>query len=61
MYVGIESLFPDFLDTVPPEDREEMADVIKNVFGEAFSSTTYLYDTQGRLLELNMRIGSTDR
>ena len=34
-----------------------MAAILKKVFCETFSSTTYEYDTQGRLLERTHRMG----
>jgi RHS Repeat len=56
MHVGVESPFPDLLDKVPPEDREEMAAMLKQLY-ETFSSTTYVYDTHGPLLERTNRFG----
>jgi hypothetical protein len=58
MHVGMESPFPDLLNQVSPDGREGMAAMLKKVFGETFSSTTYVYDTQGRLLERTSRMGS---
>jgi hypothetical protein len=58
LHAGVDSPFPDLLDKVPPEDREGMAAMLKKVFGETFSSTTYMYDTQGRLLERTNGMGS---
>jgi len=58
MHVGVESPFPDLLDRLPPEEREGMAAMLKTIFGEAFSSTTCVYDSQGRLLERTNRMGS---
>jgi hypothetical protein len=49
MHVGGESLFQDLANKVPSEGREGMAVMLKQAFGEAFSSTTYVYDTQAGL------------
>ena len=46
-----------FLDLAGLADSEGTASMFKKVFGETFSSTKYVYDTQGRLLERTNRMG----
>lgn len=46
------------LDQMPPEQRAAMAVLFKKVFGDTFSSTTYLYDSQGRVLERTRSMGN---
>lgn len=58
MHLHVESPVPEFLDKMPPERRAEMAVLLKKVFGDTFSSTTYLYDSQGRVLERSRKMGS---
>ena len=53
-----ESHFPDFLDKVPPEQRERMAALLQKVFGEPNSSTAYTDDPQGRIVERTRKMGS---
>ena len=50
MIVG-ESQFNDFADRVSADHREAAAAVLKQIFGDAFSRTTYKYDSQGHLIE----------
>lgn len=40
------------------EDREKMAAMLKQIFGETFSSTTWAYDSQGRMIEQAHRMGT---
>jgi hypothetical protein len=63
MHSSGESQFPGALDKVPPEDRERMAALLKKVFGQPFSSTTYEYDAKGRLIKRANNMGglSEDR
>jgi YD repeat-containing protein len=49
-FIG-DSQFKDFVDRGSPERREAMAAFLKQAFGDAFSRTTYNYDSQGRLIE----------
>lgn len=58
MRLHIESPFPEFLDKMPPERRPEMAVLLKKVFGDTFSNTTYVYDSQGRVLERTRIMGN---
>ena len=58
MHSNGESHFPDFLDKVPPEQRDNMAALLKKVFGEPYSSTSYAYDSQGRIVERTRKMGS---
>jgi hypothetical protein len=58
MHLGGGSVFLDLVDKVPPEDREGMTSMFKQVFGGTFSSTTYAYDSQGRLIERWSRMGN---
>ncbi len=70
MHVGAESLFPDLLETVPPEGREGMAAMLKKAFGEkaqrmctipgaGFSNARIewaaLVKTARPIIEINMR------
>jgi YD repeat-containing protein len=43
--------FKDFVDRGSPERREAMPAFLKQAFGNAFSRTTYKYDSQGHLIE----------
>ncbi len=52
------SPFQTILDRLPPERREEMAATLQQVLGESLSSTTYAYDTQGRLVIRELRMGN---
>ncbi len=58
MHANGESLFPDFLDKAPPEERERIAALLKKVFGEPYSNTAYAYDPQGRIVERIRKMGS---
>jgi YD repeat-containing protein len=58
MHLGGESPFLDLLEQVPLEDREKTAAMLKKAFGDTFSSTTYTYDAQSRLIEQMDRMGS---
>lgn len=58
MHVGAESMLGDRLDKVSPEEREKLVLTLQKVFGGTFSSTTYAYDTHGRLLERTQRMGA---
>jgi hypothetical protein len=56
--IGKESLFRDLLDKIPPEGREGMAALLQKTCGETLSTTTYVYDTRGRLVERMNKTGS---
>ena len=58
MHAGAESPFPDLLEHVPPEGRKDMAAVLEKVFGQTFTSTAYVYDARGRLIERTHAMGS---
>ena len=58
MRVNEESPVPELLNSTPPERRAAMADLLKKVFGDTFSSTTYTYDSQGRVLERTRTMGN---
>ncbi len=53
-----ESQFNDFADSVSADHREAAAAVIKQIFGEAFSRTTYIYDSRGRVIERTNSMGT---
>jgi hypothetical protein len=55
---GEGSPFQGIVDQAPPERREEMAAMLKQVLGETLSNTTYAYDAQGRLVKREHRMGS---
>ena len=57
MHIGGESPFSNLLDKIPPEERARALTAFKDAFGEIFSSTTYVYDAQGRLFEHRTRMG----
>ncbi len=46
------------LDHLPSEHRESMAALLQQVLGESFASTTYTYDSQGRLIKRESRMGN---
>ena len=54
---GEKSLFQGHLDKAPPEQRERLAAVLKEVLGETLSSTRYEYDAKGRLVTRDHRMG----
>ena len=56
-HIGGEPMYRDLLDKVPPKDREGLVATLKKAFGETFSSTTYVYDAHGRLVERMNRMG----
>ena len=58
MHQGERSPFQGIVDQAPPERREEMAAMFKQVLGETLSTTTYAYDAQGRLVKREHRMGS---
>jgi len=58
MRLHVESPVPEFLDKMPPERRAEMAVLLKRVFGDTFSNTTYVYDSQGRVLKRTNTMGN---
>jgi hypothetical protein len=58
MHFGGESPFLNLLENIPLEEREETAAMVKEFFGETFSSSTYVYDARGRLIERMDRMGS---
>ena len=51
MHQGERSPFQRIVDQASPERREEMAAMLKQVLGETFSNTAYVYDARGRLIE----------
>lgn len=59
---GGEIPFPDALtlaDTVPLEERGELAALLKTAFADqVFSNTAYAYDPKGRLLERTIHMGA---
>ena len=57
MHFGGESPFLNLLEEIPPEKREETVATLKVSFGETFSSSTYVYDAHGRLVERMDRMG----
>ena len=54
---GEKSPFQSHLDKAPPEQRERLAAVLKEVLGETLSSTRYEYDAKGRLVTRENRMG----
>lgn len=54
---GEGSPLQGLVDQAPPERREEMAAMLKQVLGETLSNTTYAYDAQGRLVKREHRMG----
>jgi YD repeat-containing protein len=62
MHFGERIPFPEMekeLENASAEDREATAAMLRNLFGpkKVRSSTTYAYDTKGRLVERRMRTG----
>jgi hypothetical protein len=53
-----ESQFNDFADHVSTDHREAAAAVLKQIFGDAFSRTTYTYDSDGRVIERTNTMGT---
>jgi hypothetical protein len=53
-----ESQFNDFADRVSPDHREVAAAVLKQILGDAFSRTTYIYDSRGRVTERTISMGT---
>jgi hypothetical protein len=53
-----ESQFNDFADHVSADHREVAAAVLKQVIGEVFSRSTYVYDSQGRVIERTISMGT---
>ena len=53
-----ESQFNDLADRVSADHREAAAAVLKEIFGDAFSRTTYTYDSQGRVIERTNTMGT---
>ena len=58
MQQGERSPFQGIVDQAPPERREEMAAMLKQVLGEAISNTTYAYGAKGRLVKREQKMGS---
>jgi hypothetical protein len=58
MNQGERSPFQGFVDQAPPDRRDEMAVMLKQVLGDTLSNTTYTYDAQGRLVKREHRMGS---
>jgi hypothetical protein len=57
MQQGERSPFQDIMDQAPPERREQLAAMFKQVLGETVSNTTYAYDAEGRLVKREQRMG----
>jgi hypothetical protein len=57
MLVG-ESQFDDLADRVSADHREAAAAMLKQIFGEALSRTTYIYDSRGRVIERTNSMGT---
>ena len=55
---GEKSPFHSFLEETPPEQREGLAAILKSAFGETLSSTKYAYDSRGRVVTRETRMGS---
>ena len=53
-----ESQFNDFADHVSADHREVAAAVLKQILGDAFSRTTYIYDSCGRVTERTISMGT---
>ena len=53
-----ESQFNDFADRVSADHREVAAAVLKQILGDAFSRTTYTYDSRGRVIERTNSMGT---
>jgi hypothetical protein len=53
-----ESQFNDFADHVSADHREVAAAVLKQILGDAFSRTTYIYDSRGRVIERTISMGT---
>jgi YD repeat-containing protein len=53
-----ESQFNDFADQVSADHREVAAAVLKQILGDAFSRTTYTYDSRGRVIERTNSMGT---
>ena len=51
------SPFQAILDQLPPDRYEEMAARFQQVLGETISSITYTYDSEGRVVKREHRIG----
>jgi len=56
--LGAEPLFQNIAEKSPAEDRERIAAMFKQIFGGMFSSTTYVYDSRGRMIEKTHRMGT---
>ncbi len=53
-----ESPFAELLEKAPPEERERMATLVKNIWGGPFVVTTYAYDAKGRMVGRLRRMGT---
>lgn len=58
MHFGETSLLQSVIDTTPTEKREAVAAMLKAVVGDRFSTTSYKYDANGRLIERTSTIGN---
>lgn len=62
VYFDGESPIPELqrpADNVPPDERADVAAMMRMVFeGQVFCKTTYVYDTNGRLVERTTSMGS---
>jgi hypothetical protein len=56
--LGGEPPFREITEKRTAEDREKMAAILKQIFGGTFSSTTWVYDSQGRMIEEMRRMGT---
>ena len=64
LYFGGDTLhdLPGDFDKVPPEERERIASLFRQLFtDQAFSSVDYTYDAKGRMVEQTARMGSLGR
>lgn len=53
-----ESQFSDFASRISADHREAAAAVLKQIFGEAFSRTSFTYDSQSRVIERTNSMGT---
>lgn len=56
MHLNAEST--EIFEKVPPEEREKMEALFKNVWGNPFTATTYAHDARGRMVERLRRMGT---
>jgi hypothetical protein len=53
-----ESQFNDFAERISADHREAAAAVLKQILGESFSRSTYIYDSRGRVIERTNSMGT---